>query len=126
MTENEKNRILIVDAKASRRDILASRFRLQGFAIELSNGGFQCLSLVEKSKYDTIIITGNTPDMPAVELISLLRDRNKKEDLQILFVDKRAEEAEVIEYFKLGVSDFIVFNDKVFSALLEKIQKFNQ
>lgn len=125
MPENQKNKLLIVDAKPSRRDTLASRFRLQGFPVELSNSGFQCLSFVEKESYKNVVIIGDTPDMPAIELISLLRDRNKKENLQILFVDKKAEEAQIIEYFRLGINDYIIFNDKVFSAILEKINKFN-
>lgn len=124
MNDIKDEKLLIVDAKASRRDSIATRFRLQGFKVELSNSGFQCLSLIEKEDYKNVIIFGNAPDMPAIELISLIRDRNKKDKLQILFVDKSAEQNEVLEYFKLGVNDFIVYNDKIFAALLEKINKF--
>ena len=116
---------MIIDSKASRRDSLASRFRLQGYAIELSNSGFQALSQIEKDPdYNTIIVLGNSSDMPAFELIGLVRDIRKKDKLQILFVDKKADQEEVLEIFKLGANDYIVYSEKVFGILLEKVEKF--
>ena len=120
----EDKKLLIIDSKASRRDTLASRFRLQGYYVELSNSGFHSLSQIEKYEFDSVVITGNLFDMSALELISLMRGVFKKDELQIIYVDKKTSQDEVLEFFKLGINDFIVYSDKIFGSLLEKIEVF--
>ncbi len=120
----EDKKLLIVDSKASRRDTLASRFRLQGLYVELSNSGFQALSQIEKFEFDSVVVLGNLMDMSALELIGLSRSVYKKDELQIIFVDKKIEQDEVLNYFKTGINEFIVYNDKIFGSLLDKIEAF--
>ncbi|EQC47597.1 response regulator [Bacteriovorax sp. Seq25_V] len=125
MKEKSKPKIMIVDSKASRRDSLASRFRLQGYYTDLSNSGFQALSQLEKDpEYKSLIVLGNSSDMSAAELIGLTREFRKKDILQILFVDKKADQEDVLEMFKIGANDYIVYSDKVFGTLLDKVEKF--
>jgi PleD family two-component response regulator len=120
----EVKKLLIVDSKASRRDTLASRFRLQGYYVELSNSGFQSLSQIEKFEFDTMILQGNLFDMSAYELIGLTRSVFKKDELQIIYVDKKKSQEEILELFKLGINDFIIHSEKIFGSLLDKIEGF--
>lgn len=116
--------ILIVDKKPSRRDTLASRFRLQGIKVELSPSGFQALSMIEKDSYDTVIILGNQQDMSAYELISLMRNVYKKEELQIIYTDLKIDEDIVMNILKQGASEFIIYSEKIFGTILPKVEAF--
>ena len=120
----EDKKLLIIDSKASRRDTLASRFRLQGYYVELSNSGFHSLAQIEKYEFDTVVLQGNLFDMSALELIGLMRGVFKKDELQIIYVDKKTSQEQVLELFKLGINDFIVHSDKIFGSLLDKIESF--
>ncbi|EQC52521.1 response regulator [Bacteriovorax sp. DB6_IX] len=117
-------KLLIIDSKASRRDTLASRFRLQGFYVELSNSGFHSLSQIEKYDFDSVVIQGNLFDMSAIELIGLMRGVFRKDELQIIYVDKKASQEEILELYKLGINEFIVYSEKIFGSLLDKIEPF--
>jgi len=123
--KKDQKKIIIVDKKASRRDALASRFRLQGYTIDSSNSGFQTLSFVEKEAYDTLIILDDAQDMGANELICLIRAAISREELQIIFSDKKKDQQQILELLNLGISEYIVYSDKVFGSLVDKIEAFN-
>ncbi len=125
MPKNANDRkIIIMDKKATRRDTLASRLRLQGHEVELSLSGFQTLSLLENELYDSLILIEDTQDMPVLEVISLARNLFDKNELQIIYLDKKPKEDDILEYNKLGLNAFLVWHDKVFASLLEKVQSF--
>lgn len=125
MIKKLPKKIIIVDYKQSRRDVIASRFRLQGgFYVELASGGFQALSQIEKDIYDCAIITGNQPDMSALELIGLMRGVFDKDEMQIIFSTKRIDEQDLIAIMKAGANEFVVESAAVFGSFLEKIEAF--
>ena len=118
-------KLLIVDHKAQRRDILASRFRSQQqYEVEIASGGFQALSFAEKTVFYAIIITGNQYDMPARELIGMLRSLYSKKEVLVIYCDKQKHPDEILELFGLGLSEFVINDEKVFGTLLGKIEMF--
>jgi PleD family two-component response regulator len=126
MAKKENNKkILLCDYKASRREMLASRFRLQSFEVDQSNSGFHILAMLEKTPYSSILIFSDLYDMSAHELIGLIRNLHSKEELQIIFSDSNTSQKGVLELFKLGVSDYIKYSEKIFGSLLDKVSAFN-
>ena len=123
MVKEDKASILILDGKANRRDTLASRFRLQGFAVEIAVSPFQALSMLEQELFDTMVIIGRFHEMPVQEFISLSRNLFEKNELQIIYLDPKPSEEDILTYSKLGMTHFLVWNDKVFAPLLNKIQE---
>lgn len=124
MPKEINNHILLVDTKITRRDTMASRFRMQNFTVDLANSGFQALSLAEGCFYRSVIIFDNFPDMGANELIDLIRSMINKDDMQIILVSKSADHEEVMEAYALGVSEYLVYDEKIFMPLLEKVNSF--
>ena len=124
MSKKDKASILILDQKANRRDTLASRFRLQGYVVEIASSPFQALSMLETDLFDTFLIIGQTYEMPTFEVISLSRNLFDKKELQIIYSDPRPKEEDILTYSKLGMSHFLVWSDKIFAPLLNKIEEF--
>ncbi len=124
MEKKKPQKILILDRKANRRDTLASRFRLQGFVVEIALEGFQALSILEEELFDTFLIIGQTHDMPTFEIITLTRGIFNKNELQIIYLDPRPKEEDILDYSKIGMNHFLVWNEKVFAPLLSKIETF--
>lgn len=124
MPKDINNHILLVDTKVARRDTLASRFRMQGFTVDLANSGFQALSLIENTYYKSIILIDNFPDMGANETIDLIRSMVPKENLQIILVSRNSDHEEVMEAYALGVNEYLVYDEKIFIPLLEKVKSY--
>lgn len=124
MPKEINNHILLADTKIARRDTMASRFRMQNYTVDLANSGFQALSLIEGSFYRSVVIFDNFPDMGANEIIDLIRSMIHKEDMQLILVSKSADHEEVMEAYALGVNEYLVYDEKIFMPLLEKINAF--
>jgi PleD family two-component response regulator len=121
-----KELILLVDGDTNRKNNFASRLRVQGFDVELSNGGFHSVHLCEKFEYSSVIIIGDSHDMSGLEILSLLRSYKKKEDLPIIFINKTTDQEDVLSAFDNGANDYIVYSPKCFSSIVEKLKKFKR
>ncbi|WP_372656147.1 PleD family two-component system response regulator [Halobacteriovorax sp.] len=118
--------ILLLDADSDRRNNFASRLRVQGFNIVLSLEGFQTIHLIEKYKYSALIIIGNLQDMPGLEVLSLVRISKPKAELPIIFISTGSDQEEVLNAFELGANDIIVYSEKCFASLVEKLKKYKK
>jgi PleD family two-component response regulator len=118
--------ILLVDGDTNRKNNFASRLRVQGYDVELPNGGFHALHLIEKMEYFSIIIIGNTHDMPGLEILSLIRNHKDKEELPVIFINKTTNQEDVLSAFEYGANDFIVYSPQCFSSVVEKLKKFKR
>ncbi len=122
--EEKKFKILIADENIHFRDTLASRLRLQGFTVEFSEGGFHLLHQIEKiSDICLIIMHENMHDMPAKEIISLIRTNKPKSALPIVFVSKSSNEEDIREVILTGANEYMVKNPN-FQPIVERAQKY--
>ncbi|WP_127718125.1 PleD family two-component system response regulator [Halobacteriovorax sp. HLS] len=120
------NLILLIDGDTNRKNNFASRLRVQGYDVELANGGFHSVHLVEKQEYFSVIIMGNTHDMPGLEILSLIRNVKTKDQLPIIFVNKTTNQEDVLACFEFGANDFIVYSPQCFNSIIEKLKKFKK
>ncbi len=120
----KKTEILMVDGDPDRRNNFALRLRTQGHQVELSLEGFQTIHLLEKNSYAALIIFGNLADMPGLEILSLARISNTKTELPIIFISNGTDQEEVLNAFEFGANDIIVYSEKCFASLMEKLKKY--
>ena len=120
------NLILLVDGDTNRKNNFASRLRVQGFDVELSNGGFHSVHLCENFDYSSVIIIGDSHDMPGLEILNLLRSYKNKEDLPIIFINKTNNQEDVLTAFDFGANDYIVYSPKCYSSIVEKLNRFKR
>ncbi|PIK15006.1 response regulator [Halobacteriovorax sp. JY17] len=120
----KKTEILMVDGDPDRRNNFALRLRAQGHQVELSLEGFQTIHLLEKNSYAALIIFGNLADMPGLEILSLARISNTKTELPIIFISNGTDQEEVLNAFEYGANDIIVYSEKCFASLIEKLKKY--
>ncbi|ATH06997.1 hypothetical protein BIY24_03315 [Halobacteriovorax marinus] len=120
----ENLELLIADSDPDRRNNFSSRLRVQGYQIEQSLEGFQTIHLIEENKYAALILMGNFPDMRGLEILSLARAAKSKEELPIIFISNGKDQEEVLTAFEYGANDIIVYSDKCFASLMEKLKKY--
>jgi DNA-binding response OmpR family regulator len=106
----EKNfKIILVDENVQFRNTLASRLRMTGFHVEFASGGFHLIYLLEKyGNYNLIIVHENMVDMPAEEMVQLIRLHKTKAELPILFISANSNEEDIFEMVSIGANEFII------------------
>ena len=117
-------KILIVGENVQFRNHLATSLRLQNFNVDFATGGFHLMHKLEKDlDYSLLILHEDMNDMPAEEIISLVRINYKKLKLPILFISNTIDENAVLDMIKAGANEFILKTDNIL-PIIEKAQKY--
>ena len=117
-------KILILDDNILYRNNLATSLRLQGFPVEFATGGFHVLHILESyNEYSLLIIHEHTHDMPAEEVISLVRTNHDKAILPILFISQDTDINEIRDMIQLGANEYIVKTPNT-QPIVEKAKKY--
>ena len=117
-------KIVIVDENVTFRNNLATRLRMQGFHVEFATGGFHLLNTLEKHwDFNLIILHENMQDMPAEEMISLVRIHRNKAELPILFISATSTEEEICEMVLNGANEYIVQPNN-FQPIVDRAKKY--
>tara|TARA_B100000530_G_scaffold158983_1_gene100079 strand:+ start:6189 stop:6863 length:675 start_codon:yes stop_codon:yes gene_type:complete len=105
MIENSK--ILLVDDEEDILEFLSYNLKKEGFRIDTANNGISALKKLEKSKPDLIILDVMMPEMDGIEVCEKIREKDKFEDVLILFLTARSEEYSELAGFSAGADDYI-------------------
>jgi DNA-binding response OmpR family regulator len=101
-----KPRLLIVDDELLIRDLLYDYFSARDFDIAVAENGQRALALVEKERFDTVILDLKIPDLDGLELTE--RIRKQKGDLPIIMITGYPSLESAIEALRRRVDDYFV------------------
>jgi response regulator RpfG family c-di-GMP phosphodiesterase len=125
----KSNIVLIVDQNVQRRSNVATKVRLMGFSTEVSDSGFQVVHLIEQAletqtkAYSGLIIVEDSEDMPAREVLLLVRNLHKNKDqFPILFLSRNHDPDEILQTIKEGANEYIIDLDNQ-AKILDKVKK---
>jgi len=105
MSKNSK--ILLVDDEEDILEFLSYNLKREGYKIETANNGISALKKIERSKPDLIILDVMMPEMDGIEVCEKIREKDKFEDVLILFLTARSEEYSELAGFSAGADDYI-------------------
>lgn len=126
IVDEKSFKILLATENQTFRNNLGQKLRFEGFNVELATGGFHLLHLLEYSRdYNLVILHENMHDMPACEIVSLVRTQKNKADLPIIFISKDQKEETVVEMIQWGANDYVVQSTNL-SPITEKTKKYFQ
>jgi two-component system KDP operon response regulator KdpE len=97
-------RVLVVDDEPPIRKLLRMGLSTQGYQILDAPNGKTALELVAE-KPDLIILDLGLPDIPGLDLLRMLRERN--EGVPIVVLSSRGDEAAKVQALDLGADDYI-------------------
>ncbi|MBN2299325.1 MAG: chemotaxis response regulator CheY [Deltaproteobacteria bacterium] len=123
MALDKNMKILVVDDFSTMRRIVKNILRQLNFnnIIEADDGS-TALDVLQKEKIDMVVSDWNMPKMTGLELLKAIRSDDALKDIPFLMVTAEAQQENIIEAVKSGVSNYIV---KPFTA--ETLgQKINQ
>jgi len=127
MTTDKNMKILIVDDFSTMRRIMKNVLKQLNFVnIIEADDGSTALETLQREKIDLVVSDWNMPKMTGLELIKVIRCDDALKHIPFLMVTAEAQQENIIEAVKSGVSNYIV---KPFTAetLSQKInQIFNK
>jgi DNA-binding response OmpR family regulator len=98
--------VLVVDDDAAIRVALERALRLEGFAVEVADGGLRALELVEQRRPSVIVLDVVMPDLSGVTVTSRLRARGI--DTPICMLSARDEVRDRVAGLEAGADDYVV------------------
>jgi two-component system chemotaxis response regulator CheY len=127
MAPDKNMKILVVDDFSTMRRIVKNILRQLNFVnIIEADDGSTALEMLQKEKIDLVVSDWNMPKMTGLELLKIMKADDALKLIPFLMVTAEAQQENIIEAVKSGVSNYIV---KPFTAetLGQKIgQIFNK
>ncbi len=127
MAPDKNMKILVVDDFSTMRRIVKNILRQLNFVnIIEADDGSTALEMLQREKIDLVVSDWNMPKMTGLELLKIMKADDALKLIPFLMVTAEAQQENIIEAVKSGVSNYIV---KPFTAetLGQKIgQIFNK
>jgi len=119
---DQKLKILIADDNKAITTALDLKLKYEGFETKVVSNGQDALDLLEKEKFDLLLLDLIMPELDGFGVLKSLKQKGLK---MPIIVDSDLSQAEDINRVKeLGAVDFFVKSDMSVSAIVEKIKKY--
>ena len=103
-----KGRLLIVEDDSSLRTLLTYHFEREGFEVVSTPDGEDALLLAKETPPDVVLLDWMIEGLPGIEVCRRLRRTAGTENLSIIMITGRAEEADRIRGLEIGADDYVV------------------
>ena len=123
IVDNNWKKILIVDDDISVLNMLEILLRKENFReIYKANGGIEAVKLIEKMKFDIVLLDINMPDMNGYEVCRRIRNISM---VPIIFLSGKEDESDKLISFAMGGDDYITkpFSVKELIARINAVLK---
>ena len=97
-------KILVVDDEEYIRDVIVTYLNNEGYQTYQAEDGYEALDMLEKDKYDLMVLDIMMPEMDGFTLLEKL-DANKK--VPTIILSARGEEVDKLTGFDKGIDDYL-------------------
>ncbi len=99
-------RVLVVDDEATIREALERALRLEGFVVDLAEGGTVALERLAAEPPDVVVLDVVMPDLDGIEVTRRLRGAGSR--VPICILSARDEVADRVAGLRAGADDYLV------------------
>jgi DNA-binding response OmpR family regulator len=97
--------ILVVDDKASVRQLLKDYLTEQGYRVVLAENGHEALYAIRKELPDLILLDIMMPKMDGYQFLRIFREEHKT---PVIIITAREEETDAVLGLELGADDYVI------------------
>ncbi len=117
-----KIKVLIADDEKEFVDTLLARLEIRNFSVTAVYSGKAAIEMIEKLKFDVIILDVLMPEMDGIETLKLIKEKSPLTPVIMLTGEATVDNA--IQGMKLGAFDFLIKPTDT-ERLAEKINQAN-
>jgi CheY-like chemotaxis protein len=99
--------LLVVDDEEMNRDMLSRRLERFGFHVHMADSGTAALEMIQKQKYDAVLLDVMMPGMDGLEVLTTIRESYSIVDLPVIMVTARDQSGDVVAALQLGANDYV-------------------
>jgi DNA-binding response OmpR family regulator len=100
-----RGRLIVVEDQRDLRELLATAFSLEGYAVSTAASGEEALALVQREVPDLIVLDLSLPGMSGIETLRRIREGGRAP--RVVIVTAHGTPAQVREAMALGVREFM-------------------
>lgn len=98
------NRILVVEDEKSIAEMIKMCLAKNGYHCEIAHNGLIASEIIERNRYDLILLDIMLPDMDGFELIEYIKQFN----IPVIFVTAKNAVTDRVKGLRLGAEDYII------------------
>jgi signal transduction histidine kinase/DNA-binding response OmpR family regulator/ligand-binding sensor domain-containing protein len=99
--------VLIVDDEPINRQVLSNHLKNQHANIDMAGSGAEALALIEKKKFDLVLLDIMMPKMSGFEVCLKIREKYTLSQLPVIFITAKDQISDLVEGLKFGSNDYI-------------------
>jgi two-component system alkaline phosphatase synthesis response regulator PhoP len=119
----EKSTILVVDDEEDIVELVKLNLAREGYKVLTCGTGEQAMEIASSKLPDLMILDLMLPGIDGLEVCRRLKSHPKTEQIPIIILSAKGEEADIVTGLELGADDYITkpFNGKVLVARVRRI-----
>jgi len=122
--DNRKHKILIVDDDVFLLEMYATKFKEEGFDVEIAQGAKEALDKIMGGVYpDVVLLDVVMPGMDGFEALEIIRKENLIPKSKIIILSNLGQKENIDKGKDLGVTDYVV---KAYFTPSEVVKKANE
>lgn len=115
--QNSTARILVVDDNMVNRDMLQRRLEREGYEVDSAENGIQALEMLERQKYDLVLLDILMPEMDGYDVLRALKIHKRLKEIPVIMLTAVHEAESVKACIELGAADYLL---KPYNTILLK------
>lgn len=117
-----KTRILVVDDEEDISELIRYNLFAEGFAVILADSGEEAVRLALREHFDLVLLDLMLPGISGIEVAKMLRADTKTQNIPIIMLTAKGEEADVVAGLKLA-DDYVTkpFSPKILGARISAV-----
>ena len=107
--------VLVVDDNEENRDVLSRRLIRDGHEVMLADGGRQALRMLQRYRFDILLLDIMMPDMDGYEVLAEVKREENLRELPVIMITAVDDIDSIVKCVKMGANDYLV---KPFNRIL--------
>lgn len=124
MSEQDPQKILVVDDEPAIRDIYNREFTNAGYKVEMAEDGEAGLLKAGEVKPNLILLDVMLPKMSGIDVLKSLKANSLTKNIPILLLTNLGEETLIKEGFDLGADGYLLKVSYTPSQVVQECRKF--
>jgi two-component system alkaline phosphatase synthesis response regulator PhoP len=118
-----KERILVVDDEEDILELVRFNLAREGYPVICTTSGEETLKIAREKHPNLIVLDLMLPGIDGLEVAKILRNDPKTEDIPIVMLTAKGEEADVVTGLELGADDYVTkpFSPRVLLARVKAV-----
>lgn len=107
MNPKQNKTILVVDDEEHILELIKFNLEKEGYHVLLCENGDECIPMVQNNKVDLVVLDLMLPGIDGIQICKKLNRMDEYENLPIIMLTAKSEEADRVLGLELGADDYI-------------------